>query len=280
MPFLQSKRVRPVVVRLKGGDPLSSVGEARKRSTLPHSVFFEIVPGVTSAISVPRYAGIPLTHRDHASTVVFITGPRGREQIGIIHQLARTGNGSGYACLLMGMKNLGVIAKRLIFEGKDPATPACVIQSGTLPAQRVVTGTLATIADEVRRMRAHSTGDHRGRRCHPLRDKLNGFERKPLFGKRVAVTRSAHQSRRFGEILADRAPSRLSADTSISSPSSPIPGCARHRQDILLRRQHLHERQRASISSRTQGSGRDARALTASPSSPWRTTAAHLACTA
>ena len=201
----EKARQNQVVVRLKGGDPIIfGRGGEEAEHLAAIGIPFEIVPGVTSAISVPAYAGIPLTHRDHASTVVFITGHEDENKSASSinwHELAM---GADTLVFLMGMKNLGGIAKRLILEGKDPATPACVIQSGTLPAQRVVTGTLATIADEVRRMRLTPPGIIVVGDVIRLRDKLNWFERKPLFGKRVAVTRSAHQSRRFGEILADR----------------------------------------------------------------------------
>ncbi|OPY03641.1 MAG: Uroporphyrinogen-III C-methyltransferase [Syntrophorhabdus sp. PtaB.Bin047] len=194
-----------VVVRLKGGDPfIFGRGGEEAEHLADIGVPFEIVPGVTSAISAPAYAGIPLTHRDYASTVVFITGHEDEKKPASTINWHELATGPDTLVFLMGMKNLHKITKRLVFEGKDPATPACVVRSGTLPAQKVVCATLATISEQVRRMRLAPPGIIVVGDVIRLREKLSWFERKPLFGKKVAVTRSAHQSRRFGELLADR----------------------------------------------------------------------------
>ncbi len=201
----EKARGNEVVVRLKGGDPfIFGRGGEEAEHLAGIGIPFEIVPGVTSAISVPAYAGIPLTHRDHASTVVFITGHEDEKKSASSINWHELATGPDTLVFLMGVKNLGKIAKRLIFEGKDPDTPACVIRSGTLPAQKVVRGTLATISEEARKMQLTPPAIIVVGSVIRLRDKLNWFEHKPLFGKRVAVTRSAHQSRRFGELLADR----------------------------------------------------------------------------
>lgn len=201
----EKARQNQVVVRLKGGDPfIFGRGGEEAEHLAGVGIPFEIIPGVTSAIAVPAYAGIPLTHRDHASTVVFITGHEDEKKSASSINWHELATGPDTLVFLMGMKNLANIAKRLIFEGKHPATPACVIQSGTLPAQKVVSGTLETISEEVRRMRLTPPGVIVVGDVIHLREKLNWFEQKPLFGKKVAVTRSAHQSRRFGELLADR----------------------------------------------------------------------------
>ncbi len=198
-------RQNSVVVRLKGGDPfIFGRGGEEAEHLAGIGIPFEIVPGVTSAISVPAYAGIPLTHRDHASTVVFITGHEDEKKSASTINWHELATGPDTLVFLMGMKNLGKIARRLIFEGKDPATPACVIRSGTLPAQKVVSATLATISEETRKMQLTPPGVIVVGDVIHLREKLNWFEQKPLFGKKVVVTRSAHQSRRFGELLADR----------------------------------------------------------------------------
>lgn len=204
---LLAEKVRQnhVVVRLKGGDPfIFGRGGEEAEHLAGIGIPFEIVPGVTSAISVPAYAGIPLTHRDHASTVVFITGHEDEKKSASTINWHELATGPDTLVFLMGMKNLGKITRRLIFEGKDPATPACVIRSGTLPAQKVVSATLATISEEARKMGLTPPGIIVVGDVIRLREKLNWFEQKPLFGKKVAVTRSAHQSRRFGELLADR----------------------------------------------------------------------------
>ena len=201
----EKARENDVVVRLKGGDPfVFGRGGEEAQHLAGKGIPFEIVPGVTSAISVPAYAGIPLTHRDYASTVAFITGHEDEKKSASSinwHELAL---GPDTLVFLMGMKNLKNIAKRLIDEGRHPDTPACVIRSGTLPAQKVVTGTLSTISAEVHRAGLTPPGIIVVGKVIGLRETLNWFEKKPLFGKKVVVTRSEHQSRRFGELLADR----------------------------------------------------------------------------
>ncbi|MBP1747824.1 MAG: uroporphyrin-III C-methyltransferase [Deltaproteobacteria bacterium] len=194
-----------IVVRLKGGDPfIFGRGGEEAQHLAKKGIPFEIVPGITSAISVPAYAGIPLTHRDHASTVAFITGHEDeKKEVSSInwHELA---HGPDTLVFLMGMKNLPKIVQRLIDEGKSPDTPACVISSGTLAAQKVATATLSTLPDKVRAMKIAPPGIIVVGDVIKLRDELNWFERKPLFGKKIVVTRSRHQSHRFGELLLDR----------------------------------------------------------------------------
>ncbi len=193
-----------IVVRLKGGDPfIFGRGGEEAQHLADRRIPFEIVPGVTSAISVPAYAGIPLTHRDHASTVAFITGHEDEKKTGSTINWPELATGPDTLVFLMGMKNLEEIAARLVSEGKDPDTPACVIHSGTLPAQKVVTGTLRTITRKARKEGLKPPGIIVIGDVVRLRDSLNWFEKKPLFGKSIVVTRAEHQSRRFGQALAD-----------------------------------------------------------------------------
>ena len=194
-----------VVVRLKGGDPfVFGRGGEEAQHLASCKIPFEIVPGVTSAVSVPAYAGIPLTHRDHASTVAFITGHEDERKRASSIDWKRLATGPDTLVFLMGMKNLSDIAGRLIEEGRDRDTPACVIREGTLPSQEVVTATLGTIAEEVRRKGLRPPGIIVVGDVVRLRDELKWFEKKTLFGKKVVVTRAEHQSRRLGELLADR----------------------------------------------------------------------------
>ncbi len=135
------------VVRLKGGDPFvfgrgGEEAEALAQASIP----FEIVPGVSAAVAVPAYAGIPITHRDRASAVTIVTGHEGykpNKQSIDWEALAKLG---GTLVVLMGVKALPSFTRRLIDGGLDPALPAAVIQDGTTEQQRVVTGTLADIA--------------------------------------------------------------------------------------------------------------------------------------
>lgn len=142
-----------VVVRLKGGDPFIFGRGGEEALALANAgVPYEIVPGVSSAIAVPAYAGIPVTHRDYASSVTIVTGhevsPCESEQSINWEALARTG---GTLVILMGVKALPHLSQRLITYGLDPETPAAVIQRGTTEQQRVVTGTITDISERAKR---------------------------------------------------------------------------------------------------------------------------------
>lgn len=137
-----------VVVRLKGGDPfVFGRGGEEALALATAGIPFEVVPGVSSAIAVPAYAGIPVTHRDHASSVIIVTGHED-----LMHAssainwevLAKLG---GTLVILMGVTTLPHITRRLLDGGLSPDTPAAVIQQGTVPQQRVVTDTLVNIAE-------------------------------------------------------------------------------------------------------------------------------------
>jgi uroporphyrinogen III methyltransferase/synthase len=142
-----------VVVRLKGGDPfIFSRGGEEAEALAGAGVAFEIVPGVTSAIAVPSYAGIPLTHRHMASSVAFVTGHEDstKESSGIDWKAVA---GMGTVVFLMGVSRLSQIVARLVEEGRAPETPVAVIEWGTWPGQRTVTGTLQDIRESARGMR-------------------------------------------------------------------------------------------------------------------------------
>jgi len=137
-----------VVVRLKGGDPfVFGRGGEEVLALAQAEVPFEVVPGISSAIAVPASAGIPVTHRDYASSVTIVTGHQahGREATQVNWKaLAQLG---GTLVVLMGVKSLGDFTRRLREAGLSPDLPAAVIQEGTTPRQCVVTGTLADIAE-------------------------------------------------------------------------------------------------------------------------------------
>ncbi|MCE0484434.1 MAG: uroporphyrinogen-III C-methyltransferase [Methylacidiphilales bacterium] len=183
------------VVRLKGGDPYVFGRGGEEAQILARSgIPFEVVPGVTSAIAVPSYAGIPVTHRDFASTVTFVTGhedPAKPDSAIDWSWLARL---SGTLVFLMGVERLRQITGRLIAEGADPATPAALVRWGTTAHQETLAGTLGTIADLVQERRfsppaAIVIGD-----VVKLRSELNWYEALPLFGKRIVVTRTRGQA--------------------------------------------------------------------------------------
>ncbi len=203
--LLKKARKDAVVVRLKGGDPfIFGRGGEEAEFLADHGILSEVVPGVTSAISVPAYAGIPLTHRDRSSTVAFITGHEDEKKTTSAIRWHELANGPDTLVFLMGIKNLNVIADRLIREGKDPGTPACVIRSGTLPTQMVVAGRLSEIGSLAKKAGIKPPGIIIVGNVVSLREKLEWFEKRPLFGKKVAITRPPHQSMRLANLLADR----------------------------------------------------------------------------
>ncbi len=192
------------VVRLKGGDPyIFGRGGEEAEELAAAGVPFEVVPGVTSAAAVPAYAGIPVTHRKFASLVSFITGhedPTKGESAIPWEVLAGS---PGTLVFLMGIKNLEENCRTLISHGKDPATPAAVIHRGTTPAQRTVIGTLADIADRVQDAKITAPAIFVVGGVVSLRPALNWFETRPLWGKRIVVTRSRQQASAFVQLLGE-----------------------------------------------------------------------------
>jgi len=189
-----------VVTRLKGGDPavFGRVGEEAEKLA-ENGIEFEIVPGVTSAIAVPTYAGIPVTHRDFTSSFSIVTGHEYPNKTYGMVDWDHLAKASGTLVFLMGVANIGNIAEALIRGGKDPATPVALIRWGTWMDQRTLVGTLATIVEQVAASGFSSpaviiVGD-----VVKLRDKIKWFERKPLFGLRVLVTRARDQASELAE---------------------------------------------------------------------------------
>ncbi len=135
------------VARLKGGDPfVFGRGGEEAQALVEADIPFEIVPGVTSAVAVPAYAGIPVTHRDYASSVTIVTGHEGKTASPAINWEALAALG-GTLVVLMGVKALPKFTQRLLKGGMDAEMPAAVIQEGTMQGQRVVSGTLSNIAE-------------------------------------------------------------------------------------------------------------------------------------
>jgi uroporphyrinogen III methyltransferase/synthase len=186
------------VTRLKGGDPfIFGRGGEEAQELLKEGVSFEIVPGITSAIAVPAYAGIPLTHRDHTATVAFITGHEDplKEKSNIDWE--RLATGIGTIVFLMGIGNIENISGELIKNGRSSETPAAVIHKGTHPEQITVTGTLADIAGIAKKSKIKPPGIFIVGDVVGLRKELNWFEVKPLFGKKIIVTRAREQASDF-----------------------------------------------------------------------------------
>ncbi|MEZ4382567.1 MAG: uroporphyrinogen-III C-methyltransferase [Nannocystaceae bacterium] len=187
------------VVRLKGGDPMifgrgCEEAEVLRQAGLP----YELVPGVSAAIAAPEAAGIPLTHRQHTPSVSIVSGYEAYDKSGLSVAWDHLAQSAGTIVLMMSVRNCQQNADRLIAAGRDPETPAALIRWGTRGIMRTLVATLATIAEraEAEGLRAPAVlvvGS-----VVNLRERIEWFERRPLFGKRVVVTRSAPQA---GELL-------------------------------------------------------------------------------
>jgi len=183
------------VVRLKGGDPFvfGRGGEEAERLRAA-GVPFEVVPGVTAGVAASAYAGIPVTHRDAASAVAFITGHEDPAKPDSALDWPALARFPGTLVFYMGVRRLPEIARQLIDGGRPPSEPAAVIQRGTLPDQRVVTGTLQSIAHDAADAGVRAPAISLVGPVAALRDELAWFESRPLAGMTVAVTRARAQA--------------------------------------------------------------------------------------
>jgi len=201
-------RAGKTVVRLKGGDPfIFGRGGEEAEALAAADVAFEIVPGVTSAIAAPAFAGIPLTHRDYGSFVTFVTGheepSRNPAEAVPWAELARAANRRGTIVILMAAARLRAILAYLMEAGLPATTPAAIVHWGTTAAQRTVVGTIATLADTAEAQKIGSPAVTVIGECASLRTHLAWAEQLPLFGRRIVVTRAADQSGGFPTRLRD-----------------------------------------------------------------------------
>lgn len=183
------------VARLKGGDPFvfGRGGEealALVRAGLP----FEVVPGVTSAVAAPAYAGIPVTHRGLSSSFAVVTGHENPSKETSALDWERLATGVDTLVLLMGVGNLPRIVDRLLAHGRPPETPVAVVRWGTRPEQQTVTGTLTDIVDRVRSSGLKPPAVTVIGKVAALRETLHWFEDRPLFGQHILVTRTRTQA--------------------------------------------------------------------------------------
>ncbi|QJC52953.1 uroporphyrinogen-III C-methyltransferase [Paenibacillus albicereus] len=190
------------VTRLKGGDPtiFGRVGE-EAGLLAQHGIEFEIVPGITSAIAVPAYAGIPVTHRDHASSFSVITGHESPDKLDQSIDWEKVTNATGTLLFLMGVAKIGYIAAQLIRHGRPATTPVALVRWGTRPEQRTLTGTLGDIEAKVEAAGFKPPAVIVVGEVVRQRETLQWYERKPLFGCRVLVTRSRDQSSTLSDLI-------------------------------------------------------------------------------
>ena len=189
-------RAGKTVVRLKGGDPyIFGRGGEEALELIEAGIPFEVVPGVTSGVAAPAYAGIPVTHRNISTSVAFITGhedpTKGRSDV----DWKGIANGADTLVLYMGVGRLREISTELMNAGRDPDTPVAVVRWGTLPEPRTVTGTLEDIAEKVAEAKLKPPAITVVGGVVNLREAgLGWYEKRPLFGRRIVVTRARAQA--------------------------------------------------------------------------------------
>jgi len=192
------------VVRLKGGDPyIFGRGGEEAEELAAANIPFEVVPGVSSIVAAPNYAGIPLTHRGVASTFTVLTGHEDPDKESSdlnYEELARI---PGTKVVLMGLKRLREVTESLISHGLSPETPVAIIHRGTIGAQQSIDGTLATIASIAAKEKISAPAITIIGDVVKLRKNLNWFESRPLFGQRIVVTRTREQASQLSKQLHD-----------------------------------------------------------------------------
>ena len=200
--LIEHAKAGKIVVRLKGGDPyIFGRGGEEAVALTEAGIPFEIVPGITSAIAASAYAGIPVTHRDYASSVAFVTGHSAalRPDSNINWESLATAVDT--LVVYMGVAHLRQITERLITYGRDPQTPVSLVRVGTTPQQQVVQGTLEDIVQKVEASQLKSPAVIVVGEVNRLRQQLRWFDTKPLFGKRILVTRARAQASEFADLL-------------------------------------------------------------------------------
>ena len=233
MLMIREARLGRRVVRLKGGDPFVFGRGAEEAEALrAASIAFEIVPGISSAVAAPAYAGIPLTHRAHNAAFTVATGHEDPTKAASTLDWEKLADPHRTLVFLMASAQLAEVARRLVDHGLAPSTPAAVVQDGTRPTQRTVEGTLETIAGAAARENLGPpavlvVGD-----VVRLRARIRWFDDAPLFGKRVLVTRPAARALEFaGALLARGAEPIVAPVLTIEAPDD-VPAAQRAIDDV------------------------------------------------
>jgi len=188
-------RENKVVTRLKGGDPFVFGRGGEEAEVLAEAgIPFEVVPGVTSAVAATAYAGIPLSHRKLTATIAFVTGHEDPTKEESSIDWAALAKGIGTLVFFMGVKNLPRIVSELTRHGRSPQTPVALVRWGTTAEQVTISGTLADIVERVRQAGLKAPAIIVVGEVVGLRERLQWFERRPLFGRRIVVTRTREQA--------------------------------------------------------------------------------------
>jgi uroporphyrinogen III methyltransferase/synthase len=202
--LIAKAREGKTVVRLKGGDPyVFGRGGEEAEELADADVQFEVVPGVSSFVAVPNYAGVPLTHREFCSRLTLITGHEDPDKEDSSIDWPHVAKTPGTKVVMMGTDRVGEIARTLIKHGMAPTSSIAMVRWGTTGRQQSISGTLETIAEIAKKSKigpptVFVIGD-----VVKLRPKLNWFERRPLFGQRIVVTRARDQAAQFSRQLSE-----------------------------------------------------------------------------
>ena len=200
--MLRKAKEGKTVVRLKGGDPfIFGRGGEEVLTLVEAGIDFEIVPGITSAIAAPAYAGIPLTHRDYASSVAFVTGHSASFAPDSPIGWERLATAVDTLVVYMGIGHLDQIAAQLTKHGRSLDTPVTLVHWGTTPQQKTLEGTLADISEKAKAANFRNPAVVVVGAVNRLRERLRWYDSKPLFGKRIVVTRARAQASGFAELL-------------------------------------------------------------------------------
>lgn len=183
------------VVRLKGGDPfVFGRGAEEASACAQNGIPYEVVPGVSSVVGAPAYAGIPITDRRHSASFAVVTGHKDPTKVSEATRWRELGSAVDTLVILMGMRKLPELVEKILEGGRDPATPAAAVMNGTLATQRVVEAPLEALPAKVEEAGLTAPAVVVIGEVVRLRETLAWWEQKPLFGKRVLVTRTREQA--------------------------------------------------------------------------------------
>jgi len=229
--LIAKAREGKTVVRLKGGDPyVFGRGGEEAEQLADANVAFEVVPGVSSFVALPNYAGVPLTHREFCSRLTLVTGHEDPTKETSTIDWAQVAKTPGTKVIMMGTDRIGEIAAILVRHGMDPATPIAMVRWGTTGRQESIDGTLANIAEVLQKAKMGAPTVAVIGEVVKLRTKLNWFERRPLFGQRVVVTRSREQAGQLADCLQELGAEILQVPTIKLAP----PTCREDVVDAML----------------------------------------------
>jgi uroporphyrinogen III methyltransferase/synthase len=221
------------VVRLKGGDVfVFARGGEEAQALYDAGVPFEIVPGITSAIAAPAYAGIPITHRDHNTAFTIATGHEDPTKGSSSLDFAKLANPAQTLVFLMAMGNLAGIVEQLLAHGLGAQTPVAIVREGTKPTQETIVATLGTIVAEVERTRFAAPAIVVIGEVVRERERIRWFDRHPLFGKRVLITRPAGTGDEFAAKLWEVGAQPIFAPTIAIEPPDDEEAAARALRDL------------------------------------------------